>query len=227
MPDLQLPSFSTFEKLYGWFTEQMAIFVRVLGSQSNYYSESVATTDNPTLPSISFFAFVILLLFIVNGPIDTALWKVPIFDASIALSTFVPLIFAVILFILLVYWSAKFLGGKGDLRHSFAGLIYSSAFMPFLYATHLITQLDPEYRKVILNGKFTADMFQNVSPLSMIGSVLEVACLIWIIAKLVPLIRIIHSLSTFKAFIAVAFGGIGEQLYEYFVGCRFGLRSSM
>jgi hypothetical protein len=218
--DLPLPTFATLEKLYDWAAEQATILVRVIEDPARYYIKSVRRLAEPLPQSLKFFAFVILVCSIVTVPIDTILWKINIFDFGVFVSGTILNVMTVVVFGISTHWIARMLGGRGEFRRTLAAMLYSSAFLPILMTTHFFTRLDPAFRAAILNRDFS-NIWLFSSPAIFIGSLLEIIVLVWVIVKLVPLIRVVHSLPRFKALSTIVLAGVIENFYEWSVALPF------
>jgi TIR domain/Yip1 domain len=202
----RVPSFSMLlEQLFNWAAEQATAFGFVLASPANYYRDTIVHLPDPLSQSIKFLAFVVLVLAVVTTPFNAALWNINIFDLKkLLLLTTVLLVLNILLFLLfcfMTFWAARLLGGTGDLPHTLAAMFYSSALMIGLVLAKYVTGLDPA-----LTG-----------PIGLFGSVLELAAIIWIIVKLVPLIKTVHQLGRLRALLIIALAGVVEKSFEWLV----------
>jgi len=197
------PSFSMLlEQLFSWAAEQATAFGFVLASPANYYRDTIIHLPDPLSQSIKFLAFVVLVLAVVTTPINAALWKINIL--KLLLFTTVLLVLNILLFLLfcfMTFWAARLLGGTGDLPHTLAAMFYSSALMIVFLLTKYVTALDPA-----LTG-----------PTGLFGLVLELAAMIWIIVKLVPLIKTVHQVGRLRALLIIALAGVVEKSFDSLV----------
>jgi Yip1 domain len=208
MAELPIPNFSTLEKLFGWAGEQAQTFVRVLHSPAQYYREEVETQSDPLPAAVKFFAFVMLVGWIVEIPLNSVMWNLPIFEPTASISVIVPSICNVIAFCFLIYWFGRLFGGKGQLRHSIAGLMFASALIPIVQLADYVPNLDPQYRKAVLAGNVSAVSLPPSSGLIFFGLLLGIAVTIWTITKLVPLVSAIHSFGRIRAILVVVLVGL-------------------
>ncbi|MET4370223.1 hypothetical protein ABIA99_002911 [Bradyrhizobium sp. LB12.1] len=139
------------------------------------------------------------------------------FDAATAFSVIVPDICGVLVFTLLVFWCAALFRGKGQLRYHFAGLIFSSAFLPILQVADYVPNLDPEIRNLVLSG--SPAMVPSV--FGAFAMVMQLFVYVWIVAKIVPLVSAIHSFGRIRALLAVLIGGALSQVVAWFVFMPF------
>jgi HAMP domain-containing protein len=139
---------------------------------------------------------------VVTTPINAALWKINIL--KLLLLTTVLLVVNILLFLLfcfMTFWAARLLGATGDLPHTLAAMFYSSALMIVLVLTKYVTALDPA----------------RTGPTGLFGLVLELAAMIWIIVKLVPLIKTVHQVGRLRALLIIALAGVVEKSFEWLV----------
>src|SRR6266566_4945081 len=99
-------------------------------------------------------------------------------------------------------------------------MFYSSAFVPIALITHYLTRIDPANRKAILTGDAN-DLTVLNSPLVFIGSLAFIAVSIWIIVKLIRLIKVVYGVGRFRSLIVIGIAAGVEQLYERFVWLPF------
>jgi hypothetical protein len=199
----RVPSFSMLlEQLFSWAAEQATAFGFVFASPANYYRDTIIHLPDPLSQSIKFLAFVVLVLAVVTTPINAALWKINIL--KLLLLTTVLLVVNILLFLLfcfMTFWAARLLGATGDLPHTLAAMFYSSALMIVLVLTKYVTALDPA----------------RTGTTGLFGLVLELAAMIWIIVKLVPLIKTVHQVGRLRALLIIALAGVVEKSFEWLV----------
>jgi hypothetical protein len=216
-----LPSFETLTKLSGWATRQAAIFPRIWANPTSFFDE-VSTLEGDPLPaSISFFAFVIVVCFVINLPIDVAMWKVNPFSAPFVISDTVLTVLAVVLFCLGIYVGGRVLGGKANLRETMAAMLFASAFMPLVELTKYLSRLDAGYRTALMNVRFD-DPSVFFSPMILLASVVQTVLLVYIVVKLVPLVKRIQSFGSIRAVTTICVAGFIHQAYTFLVDIPIG-----
>jgi hypothetical protein len=193
MAELPFPSLATIEKFYGWIAEQALTFTTILSSPDISISE-LMNAPAPFPRSIKFMLFVVGACLIVMAPINSALWKINIFDMAFVLTTFVTIILSVLVFSFSIYLFGALFRGKGSLRSTLTAMFFSSAFMPLLYATKYLTELDRDFRQALLDGRMTEYNLQ-LSPFILLASLVEVCVSLFIVIRLVPVVRTIHTQS--------------------------------
>jgi len=88
--------------------------------------------------------------------------------------------------------------------------------MIVLCLTQIVYILNPAIPQAMITGAPP-----TFSPIEIFGSTLQLAALIWIVVKLVPLIKIVHEVGRLRALLIIAVAAVVDGLYEWFVWMPF------
>jgi len=219
MMEIPLPSFETFTRVLGWFSEQAQVWLKIVSNPNSFLSEIDLSSPATFGSSVKFLFFVIATILIIQIPIDKLMWHINPFDATAEICDVVLILIAITIFSFAVYVFGKGLGGKGSAYSTLGSMFYATAFLPFLYLLHYIDRIDPAFREAILTGKiYDASVVSelNISRIVVV-SLIQLPVIIYIFAKLAEIVKFLHRFGSFRAFLVVGLAGIAEQAYEYFI----------
>jgi hypothetical protein len=220
MSELPIPSLATLERLSGWAGEQAAVFVSVLQNPRRFYLEKVEPSPDPIPGALKFFAFIVLVCFVILVPINAILFNINVLDVKLAISATMPFLVAVALFSSLIFLFGKLVGGKGTFRLTLAGMLYFSAFLPFIYLVDYIALTDPDFRAAML-ARNMEYFGKDMALVPRIGSWIGFAVIVFLAVRMLPLVKVIHRIGFVRAAIVIALTGSVYELYEFFVWMPF------
>jgi len=218
MAELPFPSFETLAKVSGWIREQAAIWLAVVRNPLSFLS-GVDMYSNAALgQSTGFLAFVLAANAIIKVPFDALEMHFNVLDVTYQLSDFVLTAISILIFSYSIFFFGKMLRGKGTPVAVMNSMLFAAAFYPLFNALgNIAGATSGDYYKQLLqtvanHGVLVAPTQHPVAAIAYGFIMLPIV--IWIISKLVPIVKSVHKIGSFRALIVLSLAGVAEQIYE-------------
>jgi hypothetical protein len=120
-------------------------------------------------------------------------------------------------FSLAIHLSAKAMRGKGSVSRTMTSMFYVAGIFPILLIPIYIKQTYPPMKQMFVSGNFDWQANQANPYVMILLMAIQFSIYVYFAAKLVPVVKFIFSIGTVRALVAVGAGGIGFELYEYYI----------
>ena len=151
-----------------------------------------------TIPTLGFFVFIYIVVFLIRLPVFVLLSKSIATDPALLFSIFVINTVSAILFLFILHVSAKMLFGKGSIWQSFHAAVHLLAYWPFLQIVLYVAFSSPVMRSTYL-GQPSAPMLTGDVIAILAAAILALAFYCFFTAKMIPVLRYIHAIGTVRA----------------------------
>jgi hypothetical protein len=208
MPEIPLPSLETLAKASGWLSRQADIWLQVIKSPKHFIS-SVDLTAAPELGrSVQFLIFVLICTSILELPVFALKLHLHVFDATTQITNLILMTIEIVLFSSMIFLFGRTMWGKGQYRNTMIAMFYATAFYPL--------GLIPMYVNDFDTASWIVDPGRE--PVKAIVSKL-VTLVVWIYVawKVIPLIKVIHSVGAIRALIVIGLSFAVVISYEALV----------
>lgn len=221
MAEIPLPSFEFLGKVSGWLSDQANLWLTIVASPVDYISQTVTDSRICLLKSLQFLSFVVLACAVVTTPLDVIVWHANVFDATTQITGIILNYLQIILFSYFIYLFGYIVKGRGKLVSVLSSMFFASALLPFFVFTHYI-----DYRSQVLLQTMKGGMtFIDVkpedivadAPMIILAGIIELIVIIYIIRKLIPVVKWVHTLGFLRALLVVLLAGALQQLIAYTV----------
>ena len=201
MAEIPLPSLETLSKISGWFGEQAKTWLAIVRNPVVFLSELDLASQDVLASSLKFFFCVLLATHIIHIPLFSILYHLDAFDAATAISLFFVFALQVVLFGYCIYAFGRLLRGNGTLMATFISTFYISAFLPIM----ILASVPAAVQEVVYRNAFHVDpLFDNngylkPSPTYLLLLAVWLAAQIYVVIKIVPVVKYVHKFDTFRA----------------------------
>jgi hypothetical protein len=190
MGEITLPSFKTHTKISGWVQRQATIWLSVVKDPKEFIAGTDINSPKALGDSIQFLFFIFVCITVLSAPLSIFLGHTTIFtifNPTYYVISTVQLLVRVLLFTMVVHFSAKVMGGKGSASRTTTSMFYAAAFLPMILLLNYGAIIDPAAKEIA----FLA---------------IALPAIAYVVTKLVSVVKFIFSVGTIRALIAVGAG---------------------
>jgi hypothetical protein len=168
-----------------------------------------------------FVLFVLALTMAIQTPIYVAFTSLRIQQSTIFISLVMAHAVGICTIGLWLYFPAKLLAGKGSFWDCILTGSYLGAFWPLALLCDYLLWADPWARNLRLSGwdfDKAPEMSAHDETAMLIYLVVNSAVCVWLLVKVLPVVKLLHSMGTIRAFMTIAIGYVlyGVIFYEFF-----------
>jgi TIR domain len=185
--EIPLPSFETLTKASGWVQRQATIWFSIVKDPKEFIAGTDINSPKALGDSIQFLFVICVCITLLGVPLNIFLGHTTIFNPTYYVSSIVLLLVRVLLFTMVVHFSAKVMGGKGSVSRTTTSMFYAAAFLPMILLLNYSAIIDPAAKEIA----FLA---------------IALPAIAYVVTKLVSVVKFIFSVGTIRALIAVGAG---------------------
>ena len=205
-------------KVSGWLNQQAIIVFHVIKSPKDFVSSIDLASSSEFGKSVQFLFFVMICYQILLIPLTVLETHVHPFNVTTQLTGLILNAIATVVFGSAIWLFGRALGGKGQYRSTLIATFYSTALFLFIGIITIYVIGDDTLR--VASGSGGLDQIKDPVKLA-ITAVVTLIFIGFLTVKLLPLVKIIHSIGTIKALLVLGLTFAVRALYLNYVGARF------
>jgi hypothetical protein len=200
-----------------WPVRQANIWLQVVKNPKEFVSSIDLASTGEVGNSVQFLCFVVLCNAVLSVPIDALQLHLNVFNPINQITNAITSVLESILFGSAIWFFGRAIRGRGQYRCALIAGFYATAFFLIFNIPDYVTGKDS--RKIV-SGSFVVGA--DVDPVKSWIAVIVSACiLIYVTIKLIPLIKFIHSIGTFRASLVYCATVAASTSFEYYIGQPF------
>ena len=204
-------------KVSGWLNQQAIILFHVIKSPKDFVSSIDLASSNEFGKSVQFLFFVMICYQILLIPLNVLETHVHTFNVTTQLTGLILNAIATVVFGSAIWLFGRALGGKGQYRNTLIATFYSTALFLFIGIIAVYVIGDDTLR---VASAGSLDQIKDPVKLA-IAVVVTLVFIGFLTVKLLPLVKIIHSIGTIKALVVLGLTFAVRALYLNYVAARF------
>jgi TIR domain len=200
----------------GWVTRQAITWFQMVKSPRDFVSSIDLASADEFGKSVQFLFFIIMCVALLHIPLDALDAHQRVYDPTTQIASFILSAIEAFVFGSVIWLFGRAVGGKGQYRSTLVAGFYSIAFFPFLTVGMYAGFSNPKAP----SGTFWGP--PNPDPvISWVSLVVALIILVYVGAKLISLIRYVHSVGVIRASIVFVLTVTVSICYEGFIAKPF------